>query len=213
MTKAPTRSVIALLLAASQLATGCWSKAYLPSVAAARTAPVSGQPGVVLAVSEAGVAWGDGSLGSEVEQALRRSGFDVAYPVEPVEAPALRLEVRTLGDEGSSWFWGLIGVVGVGAITYLILPVLFWPFVDSYQARCSAVLLDGGAEVQRFEAKSKATVFHALLADAQDWRATARAGLYRDLADQIASQLVGALAARDLPDSGSASLGPPEPLP
>jgi hypothetical protein len=199
MKRAPPRSV-AILLACAQLATGCWSKAWIPTSKPTVVAPPPGEVGIVLAVSEAGVAWGDGSLGREIEDALRHSGFEVFYPVEPPLAPPLRLEVRTLGDEGSAWLWGLIGAAAIGY--FFFVPALFWPFVDSYGATCTVVVRDAGTELRRFEVRSKARVIHALLADAQDWRDDARIGVYRDLAEQIASELSASLASPKDPGHG-----------
>ena len=182
------RRLCALLLAISL--PGCWSMRYRPGEREWRAPVEAGRPGIVVAVDEAGVAWGDGRLGDEIRTALAGSGlFEQAYyPIEPPAAPALRLEVEALADEDENVVWGTIGALAIGY--FLFLPALVFPFFDEFEIACSNRLLEDGAEVVSFEVKSEARFVHAIFASAQELRDEAREAVYRDLADQIAARLV-----------------------
>jgi hypothetical protein len=138
-------------------------------------------------VADAGVAWSDETLASEIGEGLRREGFVVHHPIEPPSAPPLRVEVKVLGSEGSVVAWGILGAAVIGY--FFFLPSLVWPFFDNYGTKSTVRVLEHGQEIHRFEVEAKATVTHALFADANHWREEVRSGVFRDLSTKIATEV------------------------
>src|SRR5262249_27208859 len=104
------RAALAVLLAL--VSSGCWRLVPRTQEGAATPALAPVAPEVILRVNEAGVAWGNGDLGAEIQQALLTAALfrRVHYPVEPANPPELAIEVQALGRYEEAEAWGVVAI-------------------------------------------------------------------------------------------------------
>lgn len=186
-------SRIRLLVASALLSPlfGCWSFVASPPGYQEPIGTGSSREAVLL-VSDAGVPFTDGSLGSEIVKALASSKAQgpIYYPVVPVSPPPLVIRVRAIGEYEESYVLGVVSSIATGY--FLFLPAPFMPYLQWYSARCHVEVIDGGRQIAAFQVESDTRyVFHAIFADARDYRVKVKDSVLRDLANGIARQLAG----------------------
>ena len=179
-----------LLMLATSIASGCWSAVRGPQPALPNGWPGTPQVTGALYVNEVAVPFANGALGDEIRNALVRTGAldEVFYPVIPTPGPDLALDVRASGSISEAWPWNIPMALVTGYFLFLPAPVA--PYFVTYRADCEVVVTRGGDEVARFRAEAKATATYAMAANIADLGRRARAALYRDLANDVAAQLI-----------------------
>lgn len=183
-----TRSVVALLLLSGSLC-GCWSFAASPP-AYQEPLAIGGDREAVLLVSDAGIPFGDGSLGAELVRSLSSAKAlgHIYYPVVPSDPPPLVVRVRAIGEWDESYVLGVTSSVVSGY--FLIVPALFMPYLQWYSVSCEVEVVDAGRQIAAFDVESDTRfVFHALFADARRYRKEVNDSVVRDLANGVARRI------------------------
>ena len=168
---------------------GCWSFAASPPGYQEPLAGGSGREAVLL-VSDAGIPFTDGSLGTEITKALASSKAlgRVYYPVAPPDPPPLVIRAKAIGEYDESYVLGIISSVTTG--WFLFLPAPIMPYLQWYSATCQVEVLDGGAQIAAFEVESDTRfVFHAIFADARSYRMKVKDSVLRDLANGVSRRI------------------------
>jgi hypothetical protein len=164
---------------------GCWSFAARPPEFQPPLA-VGGDRDAVLQVSEAGIPFGDGSLGAELVRSLASAKAlgTVHYPVVPPDPPPLVIRVKATGEWDESYVLGVLSSVVSG---YFVFPMPIMPYLQWYSATCRVEVIDAGTEMAAFVVESDTRfVFHAIFADARSYRTKVKDSVQRDLANGVA---------------------------
>jgi hypothetical protein len=164
---------------------GCWSfqlgaKAYDP-----RDIPEPFAEGAILRVNEAGVAWGNGIFGQDVQQGMLRAGLfeRVYYPVEPPDPPEYVVEVTALGNLDEAILWALLASAATGYFFFMPAPVM--PYFEDYGVTCDVQVRRGSELLHQFQVETEANVVHAIFADPEKFVTDARTRVFRHLASRI----------------------------
>jgi len=146
----------------------------------------------LLQVDDTALDWGAGRLGDIVRDTLRASGTfaEVYYPVEPPNAPSIRLRIEAFGSEQEH-----PGLITIGIwlfIPVLVIPILLGvlPMRKTFRVDANVLLMNADREIRRFSTSASATVSYSMFFSAKhDFEAAAADAAFRQLAEQVAAAL------------------------
>ncbi len=202
-----------LLLFVATHGTGCmsWSVGEpRPAIVAARPGPVADR--AILEVDDSRVSWSRGRMGALTRQTLIELGSfrEVYYPVEPRNAPPLRIAIEAVGRESEKPGIRTLKVIFIVALGFL--PVGVVTFDKEFTLEAKATLWLNGTVLQQLDLATSARMSSTLFYDRATAEETLGGAMFLHLAAQLAVGLTPVsasfqppLAARNQVDLISAS--------
>lgn len=187
MRKSLTFRILCTLLALS--IAGCGWKVVPPLRSEQPISQTRTAEQVMMTVNAGAVVWGGGQLGDIVRDTLLAEGTfkEIYYPVEPRNAPDLRLSIAARGSVDEEVGLGIVKSIIIGAL--LFIPVGLIRFNKTYDLDAEVTLLKAGKELQRLTIKSSTEISHTMFSQTEGYEPAARQAAFKDLGDQIAAKL------------------------